>query len=68
MRKKLNVGNLIKLVIMICCGLIVMSDYLTILINMFKGNTVGFTWFGIIINIILLFVIEIIYQNLFEKE
>lgn len=67
MRRKLNWKNLIKLIIMVCCVLIASSDYLTILINIFKGITVGFTWYGIIINIILLFIVQIIYEDLFEE-
>lgn len=68
MKKKLNVGNLIKLIVMAICILIVASDYFNIIINIFKGVTIGFTWFGLIIDFILLFTIEIICSNLFERD
>ena len=66
--RKLNVGNLIKLIIMVACVLVVVCDYSKIIIGIFKGVTIGFTWYGLIIDFVLLFTTEIIYNNLFERD
>lgn len=68
MRKKLNIGNLIKLIIMGGSILIVVLDYLKVILNCFKGTTLGFTWYGIIIDLTLLVIVEAIYKNLFERD
>ena len=66
MRKKLNVANLILLIIMVTCIGLVAIDYLKIIISMFGSYNLGFTWFGIIVDFTALFTAELIYQNLFE--
>lgn len=68
MRRKINWGNLIKLIIMAFCILIVVYDYANIIISMFGKYTLGFTWYGIIINLILLSISQIIYSDLFERN
>lgn len=66
MRKKLNITNLILLIIMIVCVGLVAIDYLKIIISMFGSYNLGFTWFGIIIDFTALITADLIYQNLFE--
>lgn len=68
MRKKFNWGNFIKLIVLVGCISLVSFDYLTIILNMFKGITTSFTWFGIFIDLNLLFISQIIYNNLFERN
>ena len=65
-RKKLNKANLILLIIMVLCFGLVLSDFLNIIISMFGSYTLGFTWYGIIVDFIALIIAELIYQNLFE--
>ena len=64
-KKRLNLVNLIKLIILVGCLLIPISDVLKIFYYSFKGMTVGFSWYGIIIDLMLLFTFELIYDDLF---
>ena len=65
-RKKLNKANLILLIIMVLYFCLVLSDFLNIIISMFGSYTLGFTWYGIIVDLTALIIAELIYQNLFE--
>ena len=65
-RRKMNITNLILLIIMLGCIGIIAFDYLRIIISMFGSYTLGFTWFGIIVDFTALITADLIYQNLFE--
>lgn len=66
MRKRLNVKNLILLIIMVVCIALPAIDYLKIIISMCGSYALGFTWYGLFIDFTALFTAELIYQNLFE--
>ena len=66
-KRKLNVKNLIKLIIMVICILILVIDYVKLIYWTFNGTSIGFTWYGLVIDFIALFTGIILEQDLFEN-
>ena len=66
-KKKLNVKNLIKLIIMVICILILVIDYVRLIYWTFNGTSIGFTWYGLVIDFIALFTGIILEQDLFDR-
>ena len=64
MIKKLNVANLVKLIVMVICGLILITDYT----RFFITPAISFTWFGLFIDFGLIIITGIIYEDLFERD
>lgn len=64
MKKKLNVANLVKLIVMVVCGLILITDY----ISFFITPAISFTWFGLLVEFTLVVIVGIIYEDLFERD
>lgn len=48
MKKKLNVNNLLLIIVFVISILVIVSDFLIITISTFMGKTAGWTWFGFI--------------------
>ena len=64
MKKKLNIKNLVKLIALMVLLIIVGVDFIKLLVI----PSISFTWFGFWIEISLLILIEILYEDLFERE
>ena len=64
MKRKLNVVNLVKLIVMVVCSLILITDY----IRLFITPSISFTWFGLLVEFNLIVIVGIIYEDLFERD
>lgn len=64
MIKKLNVANLVKLIVMVVCSLVLITDY----IRLFITPSISFTWFGLLVEFTLVVIVGIIYEDLFERD
>jgi len=66
--KKVNLKNLIKLIIMGGCIVLLLSDFVTILVEIFKGVSLGLSVYGVIIDTVCLILLIVIYDDLFGDE
>lgn len=65
--KKVNLVNLIKLTIMGLCIVILLGDFVNIFGGVISGVSVGLTWYGVIVDTMLLILGSMIYEDLFGE-
>lgn len=65
--KKVNLVNLIKLTIMGLCIVILLGDFINIFGGIISGVSVGLTWYGVIVDTMLLILGSMIYEELFGE-
>ena len=63
--KRLNISNLIKIVVMGICIIILAKDFITLFAGIITSNSISFTWYGFVVDMILMILFDIYYLELF---
>jgi hypothetical protein len=65
--RKVNFVNLVKLMAMGICIVILLKDFVNIFGGVISGVSVGLTWYGVIVDTMLLILGSMIYEDLFGE-
>ena len=65
--RKVNFVNLVKLMAMGICIVILLKDFVNIFGGVISGISVGLTWYGVVVDTMLLILSSMIYEDLFGE-
>lgn len=66
-KKKLNWVNLVKLILLAIGMLWLTIDFITVMASIIKGTTIGFTYIGFGLEVIIILFTTIIFDDLFGE-
>ena len=66
--KKIKWKNLIKLVVMGACIVLLLHDFVAIVLSIFNDNSLGLTFYGMLVDGTAVFTAQMLWNDLMEEE